>query len=90
MARVKKFKLNFFIPKIYGAYYDPAKQEAYFFALNSTEYQQKLTEEIEDFINHEYLHYLIQKISTEEACYEFDKIASKVFEWDREIYQLLY
>ena len=91
MKKKSQFKLRFNPPRIWGGFYDPQKEEAFIFSLNITEAQKRVfIEEMEEYINHEFLHYLIQKLADINTSYKFDKVAKQVFKWDAEVYDILY
>lgn len=88
---MRRLKFKFRAPRTYGAQYDPQIKSSFFFALNASKDDIKaFTTEIEQYLTHETLHYVIHKLMGKKIQDKFDDVVSKVKEWDKEVYAMLF
>jgi len=81
------------LPKIYGGIFYHQEKTIYLYAINlSKEEETTYIDEIEQLINHEMLHAVILKVAGSRTASKIDRrlFFKKVWEWDVEVYNMLY
>lgn len=88
---MRQLKFRFRAPRTYGAQYDPQTKRSFFFALNASKDDINVfTTEIEQYLTHETLHYVIHKLMGKKVQDQFDEMAKKVLKWNTEVYAMLF
>ena len=79
----KSLNVNFYFPKLKGLFF-LGQKEIFIFGSDLT------IQEVIDTLNHEYIHYVVEKMEGSDASLCFDVVAIVVKYWDNETYGLLY
>jgi len=83
-------EIRFSFPDLGQELYDHQTRIAYIFCMEKDNIPYMIGQ-IESYITHAWLHYLIQKIyGTSKASLKFDKVSTKVAKYDKEVYRMLY
>jgi len=87
-------EIKFCFPDLGHELYDHKTKIAYIFCMkNDKDGIPYMIEQIESYITHAWLHYLIQKvfdIAGAKVSLQFDKLYTKVIKWNEEVYRMLY
>jgi len=75
---------KFEYPTPHQGFWDYSTRTAYIFGSETQE------DELISTLNHESLHWVIQRIFGKRVCIRFDKISKKVLDWDKKVYFALY
>lgn len=88
---MRRLKFRFKAPKTYGALYDPQTKRSFFFTINASKNEIEIfIDEMEQYITHETLHYVIHKLMGKRVQDKFDVVAEKVLNWNLEVYAMLF